>query len=183
MGPGCAGVGCRRSSVSRLPRMPLVGGTADPSAPAEAVGRDDNSKDSAGSRGMRILARIGVLRLALKRSLRMTPWKLMRVQRRMTHLKANAVAARESVVVGRAFRDWRGCRLSGEQQVPPLRLKPSVGMTLRKGVRAALGMINPREHRGPSTRAEALAQDDTLEINAACARNNNSRGRGVRSVA
>ena len=176
--------GTRLSSVERFATATDVvrRGTAGPSAPAEAVGRDDTSKDSAGSRGMRILARIGVLRLALKRSLRMTPWKLMRVQRRMTHLKANAVAARESVVVGRVFRNCHGCRSSGEQQVPPLRLKPSVGMTLRKGVRAALGMINPRENRGPSTPLRS-AQDDTLEINAACARNNNSRGRGVRSVA
>ena len=91
-----------------------------------------------------------------------------------TPLRANPArnggpVARESVVVGRAFRDCHGCRSSGEQQVPPLRLKPSVGMTLRKGVRAALGMINPREHRGPSTRAEALAQDDTLEIDAGSA--------------
>src|SRR5271170_258076 len=31
-------------------------------------------------------------------------------------------------------------RSSGGQQVPPLRLKPSVGMTLQKTVRAALGM-------------------------------------------
>jgi hypothetical protein len=96
-------------------------------------------------------------------------------------LKANAVAARESVVVGRVFRNCHGCRSSGEQQVPPLGLKPSVGMTLQKAVRAALGMTthergcglarneNPRENRGPSTRAEALAQDDTLEIDAGSA--------------
>jgi hypothetical protein len=48
--PGCAGLGCRRSSFSRLPRISFVGGTAGPSTPPEAgCARDDSSRENAGS--------------------------------------------------------------------------------------------------------------------------------------
>jgi len=48
--PGCAGLGCHRSSFSRLPRISFGGGTAGPSTPPEAgSARDDNSRESAGS--------------------------------------------------------------------------------------------------------------------------------------
>ncbi len=46
--PGCAGLGCHRLKFVATAAGFVRRGTAGPSTPAEAVGRDDNSRESAG---------------------------------------------------------------------------------------------------------------------------------------
>src|SRR5579884_2328358 len=63
-----------------------------------------------------------------------------------------------------------GC---GKRKVPPLGLKPSAGMTgcgKRKvpplGLKPSVGMTGYGQTQGPSTRAKALGRDDRVYANA-----------------
>jgi len=124
---------------------------------------------------------IGVPRLRPKRApLGMTDQRRMRAPLGVTiawvelaFRPASKPRHRSLPLCRRPARSPPGRSAIGKQQVPPLGLKPSVGMTnFWGGVgRGPEGPLYPNaagvgNNRGPSTRAEAFAQDDTLKVNA-----------------
>ena len=117
--PGCAGLGCRRSSFSRLPRISFVGGTAGPSTPPEAgCARDDNSRE-------RVRAPLGMTDQRRMRA----PLGVTIAWVELAFRPASKPRHRSLPLCRRPARSPPGRSAIGKQQVPPLGLKPSVGMT------------------------------------------------------
>ena len=132
-----------------LPRIPFVGGTAGPSAPAEAVGRDDTSKEGAGSaRDDNSIGRAG-----LQASVQAASQNLSTLPK----ARAEPTAERHKETAGLSARDDKFLEDAGRGAEAPLYPNAAATGSARDD--------NPRDDRGPSTPLRS-AQDDTLEINA-----------------
>ena len=150
--PGCAGLGCRRSSFSRLPRISFVGGTAGPSTPPEAgCARDDSSRENAGSaRNDNSGENAG----------RGAEAPLYPAANRGPSTPPETGSARDDRSKENAGSAWGDNRMGRAGLQASVQAASQVPSTLPKASAQSARTERHRGTAGPSARAEALGRDD-----------------------